>query len=129
VPPPESARTSTRRRRYRGSCAGASRVAWMWSAAVSGPALPARSRTASAPGAFGAVISEDSQRVMAVGPLPPSSVACISSCAPSRATSSKISGSGRSAANSSSMWPRMRSVGDTRYGLGHRSFPSITWRS
>jgi len=47
-----------------------------------------------------------------------SSAACISSWAPRRATSSKISGSGRPSANSSSMWPRIRSVGDTRSGTG-----------
>ena len=47
MPPPESVRTRTRRRRRRGSCASASRVASMWSAAVSGPALPARSTIAS----------------------------------------------------------------------------------
>ena len=47
-----------------------------------------------------------------------SRAAFISSCAPSRATSSKISGSCLSEANSSSMWPRMRSAGDTRSGMG-----------
>ena len=47
-----------------------------------------------------------------------SSAACISSCAPSRATSSRISGNGRSAANRSSMWLRIRSVGDTRNATG-----------
>src|SRR6266513_5176697 len=47
-----------------------------------------------------------------------SRAACISSCAPRRAISSKISGSGRSAANSSSMWWWIRSAGDTRTGTG-----------
>jgi hypothetical protein len=44
--------------------------------------------------------------------------ACISSRAPSRATSSRISGSCLPEANNSSMWPWMRSVGDTRCGMG-----------
>ena len=47
MPPPESARISTRRRRWRGSWASASRVASMWSAAVFDPALPGRSMMAS----------------------------------------------------------------------------------
>ena len=48
MPPPESVRISTRRRSLRGSCASASRVTSMWSAAVFEPAFPGRSRTASA---------------------------------------------------------------------------------
>ena len=40
-----------------------------------------------------------------------STAACLSNCAPSRATFSEISVSPLSWANSSSMWPRMRSVG------------------
>ena len=47
VPPPESARISTRRRAAFGSCASASLVAAMWSAAVLDPALPGRSMMAS----------------------------------------------------------------------------------
>ena len=47
MPPPESARISTCRRRCRGSCASASRVTSIWSAAVSDPALPGRSMMAS----------------------------------------------------------------------------------
>jgi hypothetical protein len=47
VPPPESARNRTLRRRCRGSCARASRAASMWSAAVLDPALPGRSTMAS----------------------------------------------------------------------------------
>jgi hypothetical protein len=47
VPPPESARTSTRRRACPGSCARASFVAVMWSSAVFEPAFPGRSMMAS----------------------------------------------------------------------------------
>jgi hypothetical protein len=47
-----------------------------------------------------------------------SSAACISSWAPSRATSSRISGSCLPGANSSWMRPRTRSIGDTRFGMG-----------
>jgi Helix-turn-helix domain len=48
--------------------------------------------------------------------------------APSRATSSRISGSGRPAQNSSSIWSRTRSAGDTRLGTGVGS-SFVTWRS
>ena len=48
MPPPESVRISTRRRWRRGSCASASRVTSMCSAAVLDPALPGRSMIASA---------------------------------------------------------------------------------
>ena len=47
MPPPESVRISTRRRRRRGSWASASRVTSMCSAAVFDPALPGRSTMAS----------------------------------------------------------------------------------
>ena len=47
MPPPESARTRTLRRRWRGSCASASRAVSMWSAAVFDPAFPGRSTIAS----------------------------------------------------------------------------------
>jgi translation initiation factor IF-2 len=47
VPPPESARTSTRPRKCRGSCARARRAAAVWSAAVFDPAFPGRSTIAS----------------------------------------------------------------------------------
>ena len=47
VPPPESARISTRRLVVLGSWASASLVASMWPAAVLDPAFPARSTTAS----------------------------------------------------------------------------------
>ena len=71
MPPPESVRISTRRRRWRGSCASASRVASMWSAGGVRAGVPGPQQDRQRlPGAFGAVISEDSQRVMAVGLLP-----------------------------------------------------------
>ena len=67
MPPPESARISTLRRRWRGSWASASRVASIWSAAVFDPALPARSTMASgSPFPSGAVVGEGGQGVMAV---------------------------------------------------------------
>ena len=82
MPPPESVRTSTLRRRCRGSCASASRVASMWSAAVFDPAFPGRSTMASgspfppAPWSAQAVIGWKPNVFFQVG-----AACCFSECA------------------------------------------------
>ena len=64
VPPPESVRISTRRRSVAGSWASASRATSMWSLAVFAPGVARPQQDGQRlPGAPGAVISEDSQRV------------------------------------------------------------------
>ena len=71
MPPPESARIRTRRRRRRGSCASPSRVASMCSLAVFEPAFASPQQEGQRlPAALSAVVSEDGQRVMPIGFLP-----------------------------------------------------------